>query len=373
MAQVRQRRGSIRHYGRFLKRVHHVNPSALVTGGTGLIGGEVIVALARQGFTVRAVVRAESLDAARQRLLERLEKSDSYDRHLAERIHPLPGDSTQPWFGLDGASMAGVATIVHCAANTQFSEREDEYVWRTNVTGAEQLVALTHAAAPSARVVFVSTASVVTAPEGTLLDETAPFAGHTNTYTLSKRRAEDIVAGSGLDVVILRPTIVLSRGVRDRAMARSILWAVPIMNELGDIPVERDSRIDIVPVDYTARCLANIAVKPTLRYRLYHVSAGADACTFGQLRDAVVAKYPEMGRIHPVGRDAKVSSRAMARLLRPLEAYLPFLNADICYSNERLVSELGEKEGRPPSATSYVPDLVGQVSLRDAMQEMYRP
>ncbi|HEY3160688.1 MAG TPA: NAD-dependent epimerase/dehydratase family protein [Vicinamibacterales bacterium] len=39
----------------------------LVTGGTGLIGGEVMLALARRGEAVRAVVRAASAAHARVR------------------------------------------------------------------------------------------------------------------------------------------------------------------------------------------------------------------------------------------------------------------------------------------------------------------
>ena len=344
----------------------------LVTGGTGLIGGEVILALARNGEPVRALVRGTSAVHAQERLIERLEKSEGYCRNLLPLIDAVAGDTAQPMFGLPPAALTGVQRIVHGAANTQFSKGQDEQVWRTNVSGARNLVDVARGLPTQARILFISTASVTTAPERSCIDEGAPFAGHANTYSRSKRKAEAIVRNSGLEVVIVRPSIVLSRGVRDRAMARSILWAVPIMGELGEIPVDPDAYVDLVPVDYVADAVAQLAIRPSLHHRLYHVSAGRGARTFGELREAVIARHPELERIRPVGRGRCVSGRARARLLRPLDAYLPFINAGVRYSNDRLTAEAGVS-GTAPSALSYVPDLVGLVTLREALDEMYQP
>jgi len=342
----------------------------LVTGGTGLIGGEVILALAGSGETVRAVVRAESAEHARQRLVERLEKSESYRPDLLPLIDAVVGNTAEPMFGMTPGGLTGICRIIHSAANTQFSPRQDEKVWTTNVSGARNLVEVGRRLAPGARIVFISTASVTTAPERSCIDEDAPFAGHANTYSRSKRKAEAIVRKSGLDAVIVRPSIVLSRGVRDRAMARSILWAVPIMGELGEIPVDPEACVDLVPVDYVAHAIAQLAVRPSLEHRLYHISAGQGALTFGELREAVIARHPELERIQPAGRGLQVSDRVRARLLRPLDAYLPFINAGVRYANDRL---LGEAGAVAPSARSYVPELVGLITLREALDEMYQP
>src|SRR5689334_2665893 len=91
----------------------------LVTGGTGLIGGEVIVALARGGEAVRAVVRAKDAAEARRRLLARLEKSDGYSPLLLPFIEAVAGDTTQPLFGLERPSLGDVHGVIHAAANTQ--------------------------------------------------------------------------------------------------------------------------------------------------------------------------------------------------------------------------------------------------------------
>jgi len=344
----------------------------LVTGGTGLIGGEVVVEIARQGRPVRALVRGATDAEARRRLFARLEKSRAYRREFQRLIEPVTGDTTQPMLGASADRLHDIGTIIHCAANTQFSERENASVWNTNVTGARNLVAFTQAMSPNARLVFVSTASVVTAPSGTILREDAPFVGHTNTYVRSKREAEGIVQASRLDAVILRPSIVLSRGVDDRAMARSILWAVPIMAEVGDLPVEPDAHIDIVPVDHVANVIMLMATKRSLRHRVYHVSAGSGAHTFAELTAAMARENPELRRIHPIGRHVNLSNRTRERLLRPLGSYLPFINADVRYSTERLAEEI-ECAAEAPNSLSYVPDLVSQITLREAEDEMCRP
>ena len=342
----------------------------MVTGATGLIGGEVVIALANAGRPVCALVRAASHAQARQRLFERLEKSSAFRRDLVHLIDAVSGDTAREMFGTTQWSPGGIGAVVHCAADTKFSESES--VWHTNVAGARNLVALVRAVSPAARVVFVSTASVVTAPAGACLDEDAPYAGHANTYTRSKREAEAIVGVSRLDAVIVRPSIVLSRGVRDRAMARSILWAVQIMRELGDVPVDPDAHIDIVPVDWVACAILRLTEKPALKHRRYHVSAGRGSFSFTQLREEVIKHHPELRGVRPRGRNAQISHRALARLLRPLELYLPFINADVRYENDRLAEEIGAS-ALPPSATAYLPGLIGQISLREAYEEMHQP
>jgi nucleoside-diphosphate-sugar epimerase len=350
-----------------------LTPSTMfVTGGTGLIGGEVIVRLARGGHRVRALVRAPSAQLARRRLLARLRKSPEYESGQSRLVRAIPGDSIRELFGVTPADLAGVQTIIHCAANTQFAEREDDRVWRTNVDGARNLVALARSVSPSPRIIFVSTASVVTAPEASYVTEDAPYGGHANTYTRSKREAEAIIQGSGLDAVILRPSIVLSRGLRDRALARSILWAVPIMAELGDVPVDPGAHIDLVPVDHVARAIVDIGLKQSVSHRVYHISAGPTAQRFTEICAAMNDRLPTLGRIRPVGRNAPLAGRAH-RLLRPLEAYLPFINADVRYANDRLAAEIGPEAATPPAAVTYVPELVGFISLNEALAEMYRP
>src|SRR5258706_9811247 len=105
----------------------------LVTGATGLIGGEAALAFAESGHPVRAVVRARSAEQARERLLERLEKSDAWRPELGRLIEAVPGDTTVEMFGAGPEAFANLRGIVHCAADTRFNERDKDCIWNTNV------------------------------------------------------------------------------------------------------------------------------------------------------------------------------------------------------------------------------------------------
>mgnify|MGYP000872392564 CR=1 FL=1 len=342
-----------------------------VTGGTGLIGGEIILALTARGHRVRALVRASSDAHARERLLARLSKSDAFRAESTCLVDAIAGDTTVAGLTASRAPFDRVSTVIHCAANTEFSERAAEQVWATNALGAHHLVTALSDSAPTPRLILVSTASVTTAPEGRCLAEDAPHAGHANAYTESKRAAEATVLASGLDAVIVRPSIVLSRGVRDRAMARSILWAVPIMSELGEVPIEAGAVVDIVPVDFVARALAGLATSGPWPHRIFHVSAGRDSRSFAELQAHVSDALPQYRRIRPTGRSVN-GRRTLPRLMRPIEAYLPFINANVCYANDRLIGALGE-DGCPPRSVEYLPGLVSQITLNEALAEMARP
>ena len=73
----------------------------LVTGGTGLIGAEVLLALAQLGHRATALVRARDDAEAHRRLSARLQKSARYAPEFMSSIHAVAGDTTAPHFGLD--------------------------------------------------------------------------------------------------------------------------------------------------------------------------------------------------------------------------------------------------------------------------------
>ena len=125
-------------------------------------------------------------------------------------------------------------------------------------------------------------------------------------------------------------------------------------------------------MDYVARSIVRLATKPALTHRHFHVSAGEAAPSFTEMRESVIRQHPELSRVTARGQHAQVSDRARARLLRPLGEYLPFINADVRYANQRLVDEIGEA-GVPPSSLSYLPELIGLITRREAFEEMQRP
>lgn len=347
----------------------------LVTGGTGLIGGEVIATLMARGWNVRAVARGKDAAEAEKRIRERLGHSGRPESRSGP-LTCLSGSITAADFGLRPQSLEGLGAILHCAGETAFNE--DEKCWATNVGAAERLVELAKRLRKPPRIYFVSTASVCMSPRHNEITEDTPFGGFENGYTRSKRRAEEILLGSGLDVVILRPTIVFSRGVEDRKMARAMLWVIPALIELGEAPVEPESRIDIIPVDYAADAIERFLRIPSPRHRRYHISAGRrSSATCGEFQEAVARIDPRAREIRLAGADGARSSKAMDALRRRLEEavshYVPFMSADIVYSCDRLRAEVGPGLGDSPKVTEYVDSLLGQFEYQEGIEESARP
>jgi nucleoside-diphosphate-sugar epimerase len=349
--------------------------SVLVTGGTGLIGGEVIATLVDRGWSVRAVARGRTPAESEKRIRERLAHSGCRETP-ADRLTCLAGSVTEPDFGLRPANLEGLGAILHCAGETSFNE--DERCWQTNVGAAERLVELSRRLKNPPRIYFVSTASVCMSPRHTEITEDTPFGGHENGYTRSKREAERVLLESGLDVVVLRPTIVFSRGVEDRKMARAMLWVIPALMELGEAPVEPEDRIDIIPVDYAADAIERFLRIPSPRHRRYHISAGRrNSATCGEFQEAVARVDPRAREIRLASSNGNGKSRAQDQLRRRLEEsisyYVPFMSADIVYSCDRLRAEVGPELGDSPKVTEYVDGLLGQFEYQEGIEESARP
>jgi hypothetical protein len=147
------------------------------------------------------------------------------------------------------------------------------------------------------------------------------------------------------------------------------------MVELQDVPLDSQSRVDIVPVDFVALGLERLLRKKSLRHQIYHLSAGLlDSASCAELRDALRAIGLE---IRLVGSKAWHSHSFKdgfhRRLIAALEYYLPFLNADIVYSRCRLVEELGKETPVCMRATEFIGTLMEQVSDKEAFRESVNP
>src|SRR5438477_281378 len=84
--------------------------TVLLTGATGFVGSFLLRELLATGLTVHCLVRGDSAEAARARLLTNLDALDVDVTDVADRIEVVPGDITLPHFGLpedDYAALAG--------------------------------------------------------------------------------------------------------------------------------------------------------------------------------------------------------------------------------------------------------------------------
>ena len=327
--------------------------------------------LAGRGIDSIAVIRAANASQARERLLERLAKSALWKAEFADRVSAEAGDVTAPNFGLSEATLQSADVVLHSAANTSF--KPGAGVYPINLKAATEFGAILKKLRPSQRGFFVGTAAVTTEPRG-VITEDMPFAGYANDYIRSKRDAETLLRASGAPFVSLRPGIVLARGIDDTKLSRNMLWSIPVMAELGDVPLDPLARLDFAPVDFIAGAFAEVLLKDSLMHDCYHVSTGEDSMTFQALAEKLTASMPGIGKVVMRGRDyAPVPQFARQRwMYQALEPYLPFLTADAVFSNARLRAEIGAA-AIAPAPGSYLGEMLATFSLSDAVRQMHTP
>ncbi|MGH2987859.1 MAG: NAD-dependent epimerase/dehydratase family protein [Solirubrobacterales bacterium] len=170
---------------------------ALVTGGSGFIGGRLIESLVGDGRVVRALARSQS----------------SADRVAGLGAEPVRGELGDPE-SLHAAA-AGCELVFHAAAKVEDSGPWAEFE-RDNVQGTRNVVEACTATGVE-RLVHVSTEAVLIAGEPLVgVDETAPLRTDSRApYPRSKALAEEVVltgAGEGPQRVIVRPRFVWGAG-----------------------------------------------------------------------------------------------------------------------------------------------------------------
>jgi dihydroflavonol-4-reductase len=171
---------------------------ALVTGATGFVGGHVAADLLAHGWSVRALVRPQSMGSGR----------------LPAGCAPVPGDL------LDAtavrAAAGGVDAVFHVAARYTLARARAAEVERTNTEGTANV--LRAAAAAGAPVVHCSSVATIGLPadgspgtEDTPLPPSQVIGAYKRSKVASERLALD-AAAAGQHVVVVNPTAPVGPG-----------------------------------------------------------------------------------------------------------------------------------------------------------------
>jgi thioester reductase-like protein len=310
--------------------------AVLLTGATGFVGREILSRfLERDDRHVFALVRADNDDDAAARL------------PAHERLTAVAGDIEQPSLGLDDRASERlrreVTTVLHCAASVSFDMPLEESR-SVNVEGTRRVLEFARSCTRLERFSYVSTAYVAGEP-GRLFreDELAVGQRFRNPYERSKFEAELALRTEGADLPlqILRPSIVVGDSSSGRTSSFNVLYG-PLKafarGAVPAIPARRDAPVDIVPVDYVADRVHELATHGP--NGTFHLVAGRNATTVGRLLEM---SSEELGRAEPAVLPPRLYRRWVHpwlrrkyRGLRRMEAYFPYFAMKVRFDDRRL-------------------------------------
>lgn len=311
--------------------------TTFVTGGTGVVGSEIVRDLLERG-TDRLVLlmRAASVLDAQARL-EALRTSWGLPPGAFDgRVEAIVGDTSLPSFGVDPQRLAAIAEdvtrIIHCAALVRMNLPIEEA--RASALGATRnVIELARAAGRGGalrKVEFVSTVGVGGLLPGVLPEHfiTAPRDFH-NTYEQAKAEAEVLVEGAvadGLPITVHRPSMVVGHSQTGRVRQFQIFYhLVEFLSgrrTRGLFPSLGNTRLDVVPVDHVAHAIVWSSTTTDTVGRVMHLCTGPEASPrLDALRARVRAAYRAAGIRVPAA--ITLPSRMVTMALPVVSALLP--------------------------------------------------
>jgi thioester reductase-like protein len=329
----------------------------LLTGATGFLGMELLIRyLERTDRRVYALVRGADSREAAARLKHTLLSLFGAGHPYGERVVAVRGDITRSGLGLRGRRdelAERVSEIVHSAASVSF-ELGLEATRAINVDGTRRVLEFAqrcHERGGLRRLSHISTAYVAGEHAGLFSEDDLDVGQRfRNAYEQSKFEAELLVNGARgrLPITVLRPSIIV--GERDSGWTASfnvLYWPLRAFarGAYRALPARRDAPVDVVPVDYVADAIFELSRAPEAENATYHLTAGANASTVGELVELASARFgcpaprliaPGMYRsvVHPVLVRASRDERFRRALTRS-EVYFPYFAMGATYDDRR--------------------------------------
>lgn len=363
-----------------------------LTGSTGFLGGELLVELAKQKPVnkIYCLVRALSEEHAILRLKHVFElHGDTFD---AERIIPVLGNLGEHDLGnalIANKIISDTDIIIHSAANTSFSKIYDKIVEQVNITGVSELIKWSLTLKNLQTFVYIGTATICgkEASHRLVKEEESPNTKvhHVVRYTYTKMMGE-IMLNKALPkekILIVRPSIIMGDSRDWIPRSYVILWAIETVNLLRLIPVNGQSALDVIPIDFASKAITSLVLGKR-NHSVYHISAGTASVTNSERICSAVAnsfpdlppfrfidkgmmneiklwakgKLPEGSKLYEYGnyldywKSRFTDTNEMRILLAALDPYLEFAELGQIFDNSKVLQDTGMKAPEP--AHSYL-------------------
>ncbi|GAX37798.1 non-ribosomal peptide synthetase family protein [Nodularia sp. NIES-3585] len=255
-----------------------------LTGTTGFIGAFLLQELLQQNSqaTVYCLVRANSLEAASDRLRQSLEKYEIWHESFGKRIVPVVGDLSQPLLGLSEAQFTELAdrieVIYHSGAYVNLVYPYSA-LRGTNVVGTREILRLA-VHTKTIPVHHISTLDVFQSSEHqgkkVILetDDILSGKGYLDGYSQSKWVAEKLVMAArdrGLPVYIYRLGMITgdskTGGFQPSNMISRMIKG---FIQMGYAP-EWELNMNLTPVDYVVAAIAYLSRQPDSYGDTFHL------------------------------------------------------------------------------------------------------
>jgi thioester reductase-like protein len=353
--------------------------AVLLTGVTGFVGMEILARyLERTDRPVITTVRGADEAEAQARLRGTVECLFGDPDAFADRLVALPADLERPGLGLDDPTRERVAEqvrdIVHCAASVSFTlplDRSREI----NVEGTGRMLQMAHLCARRGGLEhfsYISTAYVAGTHRGWFGEDQLDVGqAFRNPYEQSKFEAERLVRGQEgrLPIQVFRPSIVVGERHTGWTPAFNVLYSplkAFVRGSLPALPARRSAPVDVVPVDYVADAVFELASKPVNGASTYHLVAGDQATSVGRL---IALSAQVVGQREPVvippGLFKRVvypvlvrTSDSLRNGLERTRVFFPYFAMEVSYENRRARDRLEPAGIAVPPIESYFANLV---------------
>lgn len=367
----------------FLPPTQQPTPSGpvLLTGATGFLGMELLARyLERTERPVYALVRATDDADAQARLRAAARMVVAAPGRYDNRLLAIRGDVTQPDLGLPHSTRVALAEtvteIVHAAASVSFVLPLDD-AREINVEGTRRLLELAELCAARGslrRFSHVSTAYVAGDRAGAFHeDELDAGQRFRNSYERSKHEAETLVRAymDRLPIQVFRPSIVVGEQQTGWTNSFNVIYAPLRAYATGAslplIPARRSAPVDVVPVDYVADAIFELASRDGGAGETYSLAAGPQASsvgelvrlsarTFGRSRPALVPPALYRRTVHPLL--LRRAHGAQRRWLEQAPVFFPYFALRVRHDTTRAQAALARAGIAPPALPDYFERLV---------------
>lgn len=383
----------------------------LLTGATGLVGGELLVTLSQRTEVnkIYCLLRSASEEAAMERLKKVFDLHD--DEFDETKVIPVLGnlfDDSLTESLKSKADLNDIDVVIHSAANTSFSRFNDDLVEKANIGGLTKILLWAKSLPHLKTFLYIGTATICgkDVKDRIIHEDESPNldATHLVKYTYTKMKGELLIREHLPEekILIARPSIIMgdSRPIIPRSPV--ILWAMATINHLRLIPVNEHAQLDIIPVDYAARAIVKLLFSKR-KYHVYHISAGEEGATTAlKLSETLSAYFDEMppfnfinktllnqvkhwtrGRLAPDSelytyrkyldywKDTFEDKSKLRVLFSGLDPYLDFMELGHVFDNTRLLEDVDVENSIP--ADVYMNESMRFVEKLDIMEGAIDP